>query len=389
MSDSYAVPSEPRWSVSPTPGLQINSVAVSDDGQRCIAGTSEEYGSGQFSVVCYNGDGSARWSAPFGGADSYQGVFWVAISADGARAAAGGETSKTAGLLTIYDGSTGAVIFSAAQTSRVNQLCFSHDGSTLLACFGNTLALYRSSGSSFALVATHDFSPFGCNSCALSADGTVAAVSSRNYDTGQGQVTSLGLSASGMTVTGSATFAAGAMRVAMTACGSYWAAAFHDGSCALFSQSTPNGALWSYRSPEPGLGVAYGIAVTQTSQGRVVVACGANLGTPATHGGLLYVVESVAGSATPLWQSYLQYSANPGVSLDTNALYVTATDGSPTQGGGESPGNFYLFNGASGAPVWTYPTATMNWPMVITPDGSAVLGGSDTGSVIYWSQAAK
>lgn len=391
MPDSYVVPSEPRWSVTPTTGLQVNSVAISDDGQRCIAGTSEEYSSGQFSVFCYNADGSTRWSAPFGDPGSYQGVFWVAISADGALAAAGGETSKSAGLLTIYDGATGAIIFSAVQPSRVNQLCFSGNGSSLLTCFGNTLALYRSSGTSFALAASHDFSPFGCNSCALSADGSLAVVSSRNYDTYQGQVSALGISSNGMTVIGSATFAAGAMRVAISASGSYWAAAFHDGSCALFSQASPAAALWSYLPTEAGLEVAYGIDVTETGDGRVLVACGANLKVPtppppAPHGGLLYMVQSVNGSPTLLWQSYLQFAANPGVSLDTNARYVTATDGSPTAGGGESPGNFYLFDGATGAPVWTYPTTTMNWPMVITPDASAVLGGSDTGSVIYWSQ---
>lgn len=394
MSDSYAVPTEPRWSAIPTPGLQVNSVAISDDGQRCIAGTSEEYGSGQFSVACYNADGSLRWSAPFGDAGSYQGVFWVAISADGALAAAGGETSKSAGLLTIYDGATGAVIFSDAQPSRVNQLCFSSDGSSLLACYGNILALYRSSGTSFALAASHDFSPFAVGSCALSADGTVAAVASRNYDTYQGQVSALGISSNAMTVICSATTAAGAMRVAMTAGGSYWAAAFHDGSCALFSQASPGAALWSYLPTESGLEVAYGIDITETGDGRVLVACGANLKVrtpppPAPHAGLLYMVQSVAGKPQLLWQSYLQFAANPGVSLDTNARYVTATDGSPTSGGGESPGNFYLFDGATGTPVWTYPTTTMNWPMVITPDGSAVLGGSDTGSVIYWTQSAK
>lgn len=380
--------------MTPTSGLQVNSVAISADGQRCIAGTSEEYGSGQFSVVCYDAHGSLRWRAPFGEAGSYQGVFWVAISADGALAAAGGETGKGAGLLTIYDGATGAVIFSAAQPSRVNQLCFSRDGSSLLTCFGNTVALYRSSGTSFALAAAHDFSPFACGSCALSADGSVAAVASRDYDTCQGQVSALGISGNGMTVIGSATFASGAMRVAMTDSGSHWAAAFHDGSCALFSQASPGAAVWSYLPTEAGLDVAYGVDITETADGRVLVACGANLTVPtppppAPHAGLLYMVQSVDGNPALLWQSYLQYAANPGVSLDTNARYVTATDGSPTAGGGESPGNFYLFDGATGAPLWTYPTTTMNWPMVITPDGSAVLGGSDTGSVIYWNQSSR
>ncbi|QYF92050.1 WD40 repeat domain-containing protein [Massilia sp. PAMC28688] len=397
MSDELAAPGQPLWCDTPTAGLQINSVAISDDGQRCIAGTSDERGSGQFGVVCYNGDGSLRWRAPFGPAQGYQGVFWVAVSGNGAVVAAGGEISQggsTPGLLAIYDGASGAVLFSVAQAWRINQLCLSADGTTLLACYGNTLALYQRGANGYALTSSHDFSPFSCNSCALSADGTMAAVSCRNYDSGQGQVAGLSISAGQMNVASSVPFTTGAMRVAMLPNGQAWAAAFRDGSCALFTQTSASTPLWHYQPSEPGLDIAYGIDLTLTTDGRVLLACGANLNlpSPSPHLGLLYVVQSIDGSdgpaAKPLWQSYLQYAANPGVSLDTEAKFVTATDGSPGSASSESPGNFYLFDGASGAAVWTCPTATMNWPMVITPDGAAILGGSDTGSVYYWSQAS-
>ncbi|MDO8439128.1 MAG: hypothetical protein Q7S67_02675, partial [Telluria sp.] len=78
----------PNWSCVPVPGLQVNSIALSDDGSRCICGTSNEYDSGQFGVYCFNADGSQAWMAPVGPAGSYQGVFWVGISANGLYAGA-------------------------------------------------------------------------------------------------------------------------------------------------------------------------------------------------------------------------------------------------------------------------------------------------------------
>ena len=65
------------------------------------------------------------------------------------------------------------------------------------------------------------------------------------------------------------------------------------------------------------------------------------------------MVESIAqqGHESPQQQllADIQYSPNPGVSLDREANYVTATDGKPVNkhSGGktpESPGNFYLFD---------------------------------------------
>jgi hypothetical protein len=144
--------------------------------------------------------------------------------------------------------------------------------------------------------------------------------------------------------------------------------------------------------------------VTETETGHVVLACGANQ----TSGGLgfLYVVDSqplqftnAPTRYTPVlrWIEPLQYAANPGVSLDRNATRVTATDGKPKASPPgaapahavagatpESPGNFYLFDAAAGALLWKYPTPIMNWPMVITPDGSAQLGGSDDGTLYRW-----
>jgi WD40 repeat protein len=84
------------------------------------------------------------------------------------------------------------------------------------------------------------------------------------------------------------------------------------------------------------------------------------------------------------------YAVNPGVTLDTAATVVSATDGKPDeQNGGnnqkESPGNFYLLDACTGEQLWQYGTELMNWPMALTPDGNTAVGGSDDGSIFYWN----
>ena len=397
----------PSWTATPSPTLQVNSVALSGDGNSCIFGTSSEYGSGDFNVFHYDGAGALRGKWPFGPAGSTQGVFWVAVSADGNFAAAGGETaSKQAGLLTAYRLSDGALLLSETDASRVNQVALSGDGSLLLAVFGDTVKLYSYTGSAFTCVGQQSFAGASCGSCALSPDGFNAVVGCTIYHDGgtegpapsTGQVVSLSIANNSLSVSGVWPTTSAVQRVAMAATGNYWAAALHDGSCALLGPSNVTAPLWQYRPALPNLGIAYGIDVTETSTGRVVLACAANVAVPPTEplqapgSGCVYLVESVQGSAHFCWSSPLQYSGNPGVNLTREADKVTATDGQPiyplTTPPKETPGNFYLLDGTTGAQIWRYPTPIMNWPMAITPDGSYAFGGSDDGSVYFWQTAS-
>lgn len=402
----------PSWTATPDPTLQVNSVALSADGNTCIFGTSSEYGSGDFNVYHYDATGTLRGSWPFGPANSTQGVFWVAVSADGQFAAAGGESaSKNAGLLSAYRLSDGATVLSETCSSRVSQVSMSGDGSLLLAVFGDTVRLYNYNGSAYTCVGQQSFTGASCGSCALSPDGFVGVVACTIYhdddsaDGGSspstGQVVSLSIAGNALSVSGTWPTGTGVQRVAMAATGNYWGAVLHDGSCALLGPANVDKPLWQFRPTLQNLGIAYGIDITETSAGRVVLACAANVPIPETEpiqapsGGYLYLVESVpngAGQAAKFcWGSQLQYSGNPGVSLAREAQSVTATDGQPiyplTTPPKETPGNFYLFDGATGEKLWSYATPIMNWPMTITPDGSYAFGGSDDGSVYFWNTA--
>lgn len=390
----------PNWSIVPAQGLQINSVALSDDATRCVCGTSNEYDSGQFGVYCYNADGSLAWMQPVGPANSYQGVFWVGISANGQYAAAGGELAKSnAGFLCAYRTSDGAVLLNTSSTARYNQVALSIDGMSLLAVFDDTVQLYQLGSSGYTLSSTQVLAGAYCNSCALSADGTRAVISVTIYPPEDGAASSgntgqvVTFAANGGTLTPAGTWNSqvGVMRVAIAPSGNHWAASLHDGSCALFDPQHMSAPLWQFKPSVAGLGLAYGVDVTETTSGAVVLACGANVTVSGATKGYLYLVDSVAQqggyAGKQRWGSSLQFSANPGVSLDQDATYVTATDGEPGTGA-ESAGNFYLFSGANGSQVWSYPTAIMNWPMVITPDAAAAFGGSDTGGVYYWKLPA-
>ncbi|MEX0914310.1 MAG: hypothetical protein WD397_08805 [Wenzhouxiangellaceae bacterium] len=52
----------------------------------------------------------------------------------------------------------------------------------------------------------------------------------------------------------------------------------------------------------------------------------------------------------------------------------------------ESAGHVYLFDTAAGSIVWFRKTGTMNWPMAISGDGRAIVGGSGDGRLFYWAK---
>jgi hypothetical protein len=184
------------------------------------------------------------------------------------------------------------------------------------------------------------------------------------------------------------------MRIAVTDTGQYWATSLHDGSCMLFNRTNPNELEWQCTPVVLGLELAYAVDITQTETGDVYIACGANL-SGTGNGGYLYLVKStppvnadntVAKSTGNIqWSKEIKYGVNPGVSMDKNATYVTATDGKPDgQTINESAGSFYLFNASDGSMVLQQQTYMMNWPMMISRNSQCTIGGSDDGSFYFW-----
>lgn len=397
---STSIPSTPRWQVALSTTEQVNSCAICADGSRIIAGTSQEFGSGQFAVVCLDADGTQRWKQLVGDAAAYQGVFWVAISADGTVVAAGGEFAKAAGsgFMYAFNAADGSPLLSVTGLQgRVNQVSLSDDGSYLLACHDQTIALYRqASPSTFTLIDTYAVAlDYTVESAMIAGNGTRAVGGAIHYDDGatSGSLVSLDITAAGFTNPTITDFDAGLMRVAITADGSAWGGCLHDASCVCFLASASAQPAWRYPCPVAA-SIAYAFAITGSATGTVFLAYGVNLvvgNDPGAPQGAVISIQCNATAPVPSpalrWALPTSYAVNPGVSLDRWGRLVSATDGKPDSGDEtkESAGNFYLFDNVASAVLWSYPTNLMNWPMQIAADGRSVVGASDNGSVYYWA----
>ncbi|MEO9944066.1 MAG: hypothetical protein ABJH28_08625 [Paraglaciecola sp.] len=384
---------EPSWAVSPSNKIQINSVAIDAKGKYSIFGSSSEFDSGCFAVYCYNAEGKQCWQQPISMEPSYQGVFWVAISNDGCYAAAGGELAKKGdGFLHAYSVEDGTSLLKVKLKARVNQVSLSHDGQLLLAIFDDTVQLYQLKAGQYQMVSDTTFPGFSCNSCALSDNGQHAVVSTIKYNddnnTTTGKIAAFDIVSNKLKALSPCILPVGSMRVAITDSGKNWGASLHDGSCVAFSHGNPNTALWQYKPSIDGLELAYGFDMTQTSDETILLAVGAN--KSGIKQGCVYLLESADSKALLKWQADLDYAANPGISLDKEGLYVTATDGQPTDENvkvvQESPGHFYLFDGKTGTQQWKYKTTLMNWPMMINYNGDKIIGASDNGTAYFWEK---
>ncbi|MCE0496091.1 hypothetical protein [Vibrio salinus] len=413
------IASNPIWFVEPQTGYQINSTAISADGSVCLLGTSREYDSGQFAVYCYDSNKNLLWSKPITDSEVYQGVFWVAVSANGQYGAAGGikktQTSGTKkavrliarddsestdnGFLNIYDMSTGENLLALSCASRVNQVAMSDDGSTLVAVAGSEVILCQKVGGDFERVAVEDLGSQYGQSCQLSADGCHAVVGTTNYDENKdngytGQV--LTYSTANQTLTQTALYQAdvGIQRVALCSDSSWWAASTHSGQLFAFSANVKSGSLpvWTFTPDDKDVSLSYAVAIGRKDE-VVYFTLGVNLHSE-NAGGRLYTMQCQASSPegsmpTPCWQHDITYGVNPGVNMDRNAEYVTATDGQPGSKSDkdESAGDFYLFkvNDNSNPLLWSYKTDQMNWPMSISANGNAIFGASDNGYAYFWA----
>ena len=392
----------PTWSYCADAQLQVNSVAISDDGSRCVFGTSNEFGEGTFSTYLYKGDGTEVWKKPVSSKSMKQGIFWTAISGDGKYVASGGEDSDNKGFLLAYDES-GTSLLDVSIDSRINQVSLSKDGTYMAACYGNVLEVYKfdSSDSQYksigkkTLYYSDEHKNMDVYSCEISRDGKTIAACGKIFieNVMKGKAYCLKVSDDDHVESqGSCNLYTGALRVALVDSGDFYAVALHDGSCMLFHQDKADAWEWHYQHDFAGLKLAYAIDATQTDDGTIYVACGANVDGQ-DYGGLLYMLKSkkhdehhhTQFEPDLEWTAETKLPINPGVSMDLNANYVTATVGKPKPGSSkESAGGFYLYSGPSGAEQWHYKTKLMNWPMMLARDGGSVFGGSDDGSVYYW-----
>lgn len=377
----------PVWKDSPgQPNYYINSAAICADASRMVAGTFyHQYASssrrdprlaarsgsdpqtGTFGVYCYRPDGTKLWKDEF---VAWQGVYWVDLSSDGACAAAGGWFSSTptyAGFVRAYDAAKGALLLNHATEQRVNQVALSADGTWLVSA-AESLVLFQRGSSGYTVAGTYALAEGDqIVSTAISADG--ATIVATTY---LGKILLLAGSASGPALVQSWPLPSGYSHcIRLTPSGASFVAGGSGGNVYVFDTAgfTTSGQPTLTRSIATG-GSIYGVAISD--DGATVVGL-VNQG----EAGLVDCFSRSGSTATPRWTA--PTARNPNcASLNTSAGLVAVADGHPD----ETPGNFYLFDATSGASLGQYGTTNMSWPIMLSADGSAVIGGSDD-SFVY------
>lgn len=388
---------QPAWKISPADGkYYINSVAVSADGGRVVGGTFyHSYGPGElrrdpaplvpppsvpsetglFGVYCYNAAGERQWADEF---EAWQGVYWVAISADGSRATAGGFMSASVpqGFVRAYDANNqGRLLLSHPTQQRVNQVALSADGASLIAA-AETLMLFRYVAARDAYEMFGEFrsaSGHAFVSAAISADGNTVVYA--DYGGEVGVMTNLNGSGyftpmARWQVSGG-TKADFCHMLDLAPDGRCFAAGGAKGMFYFFDVEkffTTQAPAHGYDTNVPG--AVYGVAVAGDGSAFAGVV---NNG----DAGIVYFVPLVNGAKGQAKSFPTQHNPN-SVVLNAGHGIMAVADGHPDG----HPGAFYLFDTVSQSLRWSGATGNMSWPVAIAANGGAVVGGSDD-SFIY------
>ncbi len=398
----------PTWKIAPQAQPRyINSVAVSDDGGTVMGGTFyHSYGSAPaarrsstvadhatparlvttdtFGAYCYNAAGGLRWKDEFLAAE---GVYWVAVSADGGRAAAGGyySFSPKQGFVYAYDAQTGAKVLDYKTTQRVNQVSLSADGRWLVSA-AESVVLFCYETSSGRYVKTGEYTPDSSASndvisAEISADGSTIVFC--DYDQHIGLLQNVG---GVLSLAKAYTMPEGYCHMlSLTPDGSAFAAGGLGGVFHLFDVATfRQTGVPTYGFNTGSADAIYGVGVAADGS---LFAGVVNVGSEA---GLAYAATVVGGA--PVQRARIETLRNPNsVCLDLARGVMVVADGHPDG----SPGHFYLIGGIVAAPhsmivatvQWACPTGDMSWPVTIAGGGSAIVGGSDDGSIYYFKRS--
>lgn len=376
-------PSElrPRWIRSLHYPYYVNSVAVSGDGRVVVAGTfyhvyEEQRRSGAtgedgtFGTYCFAADGTPMWRDTFAG---WQGIYWVALSRNGAWAASGGWYSQNPyqGILRAYAVGSGERVLDHATASRVNAVALSADGTFLVAA-AEALHLFHRGGDTFDPTPSTLTLTAGdtAETVALSQDGRWVACGTYQGDVvlAENRNGALG-DTHRWSLPGGGTIHC----VSMSDDGAWIAVGASGGALWVLSRDrvlAGEDAAWSEPLAEGG-----SIYFAAVSGDGAVISAVVNDGSA----GAVYVFANEGCSGTLLWRRSVARNPN-STSLDWAGRFVAVADGHPDG----TPGHFYLFDRASGTLLGMLSADTMCWPMFLAADGSAIAAGCDDSSVYYF-----
>ena len=399
----------PTWTDRPAPDRWVNWTALSRTGDVLLAGTYHAEKTGNYGTYCYNRAGDLLWHDPFP-QQGFCGVFWVDLSASGAYGASGGWQSEHrvthrrrppfrldvptqndvqqndvqyTGFVRAYSTAPYELLLAYRTEARVNSVRLSQQGAWLAAGSGDAggrddaVYLFERTAAGYHLA-----DRFGLPTGDASV-GTVALSDDGRWLVAGGGRTVLLLENDSGTLREAARWRVPGRYVQFTQItpdGDYFAASGSDGRFFFFDRThfcAHARPAWTYDTgTEKNV---YGVTV---SPHGTHVAASSN-----ANGGTIFVVENVADDSAPAgwparlaWKARTQRPPSPSVTMDRRARFLTVADGYPLG----TPGHYYLFEIATGRCLWQHTTDNMNWPMVISDDGSAVFAGSDDGQVSFF-----
>jgi WD40 repeat protein len=407
---------KPLWEKRLSKIFWVNSVAISNDGTRVVAGTfihDYDQKTGKFLPNVYSRFGvyffgdvpkaqtarvDPKWSDEF---DAWDGVYGVAISGDGRTVAASGWHEKNAdtqrGLLRAYDSdssttdSLNLLLDFKGITQRVSWVSLSDDGRVLAAVADDVYVFIRE-GEAFNPVplklgvdevanryvtgiAVH---PTGEWLAACDSSGHVHAATIKNGAIGSKVTWNAGKTYPFLSVAIARDvdrFVVGGGNLVflfdlaglMTNPNTYQPLPFDTAA------DEPDGTVPPDKPDKLQENVRW---VAISADGTLITTVVNRFDGDDRLAGKLF---ARAHDLAPLWEVKITNNPN-STSIDAAGRFVTMADGWPTS----KPAKFHLFN-ASGAKLWESGTCNMNWPMVISTDGTAIVAGSDDGGVYYFT----
>jgi WD40 repeat protein len=402
---------KPLWESRLTKIFWVNSVAISKDGKRVVAGTfihdyDQKIDKGfpnvqsRFGVYFYDdvprvetARVEPKWSDEF---RAWDGVFGVAISGDGKIVAGSGWLDRSdemkLGLLRAYDAdssSTGALKLLLDYKDikqRVSWVSLSDDG-RVLAAVADDVYVFLRDGDAFnpeplifgvgevakqymTSIAVH---PSGAWLAACDHSGHVYAARLNN-----GVIENL--------VTWTAPKGHPFLSVAIASdAGSFVVGGGNLVFVFDFNEFMAQGAAYQAKGFDTAEGES---GVPEDPPGKLAEnvrwvatsADGTLITVVANRNNLDGKLFARNGDLTPRWHAQIGNSPN-STSIDAAGLFVAMADGWPTS----KPAKFHLFNASDGKKRWESDTLSMNWPIVINSNGDAIVAGSDDGTVYYFN----
>jgi WD40 repeat protein len=383
----------------------VNSVAISNDGQLVAAGTYfYPYGvkpghpplpsvtDGTFGTYAFDASGNELWRREFVG---NEGIYSVAVSGNGQVVAAGGlrsggqrssdPSTPTKCTVRAYDANGSGLLKFQALHTRVNSVSLDHQGKVLAAGLmaGQLLVFRRGTGD---FLPTPDTAVSGAgpriDMVAVHPSGEyliAAAWKSKFYlvTLNKGAVDKV------------FTWTAQGPKLELLACAlasdngvDRFVVAGHNKVFLLTKSSmmAPGGPQYVDVYETPSGGTYRDIRWLAMSGDGSLVTVVQNLGDD--QNGTLLTLSCDGNSLTELRPpATLRFNPN-STSISADGALITAADGHPVK----APGTFYIIRASDGAVLMQHPTDDMNWPMVISKDGTAAAAGSDlfTGDNLFY-----